>query len=71
MNEKQFDILASCLSPVVSDADDQVYMLVWLLIFAWKTLRGPVSFSLHSLVIRVKIYANCPEINCNFNVYFL
>jgi len=23
MNEKQFDILASCLSPVVSDADDQ------------------------------------------------
>ena len=28
MNEKQFDILASCLSPVVSDADDQVCMFV-------------------------------------------
>ena len=36
MNDKQFDVLQSCLSPVVSDTDDQVMLLLHISIL--KTL---------------------------------
>ena len=35
MNDKQFEVLQSCLSPVVSDSDEQVKLFSWFSFYSY------------------------------------